>query len=83
MEWVDPETGMEDWWTTPEGRAWLEAHAPDWKDCSEPDCLNKVCLGLSDDECFVHTPGWKWWKHIKLTLVLHGRRVRRMLGGDE
>ena len=74
---------MKDWWTTPEGRVWLEAHAPGWKDCSEPGCQNKVCLGISDEKCFVHTPGWLWWKRIKLKVALHNRRVRRIMTGTK
>lgn len=38
----------------------------DWKDCSIPGCPNKVCLGLSKTECFVHSPGNKWLKYLRL-----------------
>jgi len=45
----------------------MEKSLSDWPDCSVSGCVHKVCLGVSDKYCFVHTSGPSWLKHLKIT----------------
>lgn len=42
----------------------------DWPDCPVRGCHFKICLALNSDRCFVHTPGNKHVKRMKIEAAI-------------